>query len=164
MVQMTTVSEGFEPGHAVRLGKILNVSQAVGRGLYNWSEDVMLVQVLLNRACGGDQPSQSPFSWVASMPALVPDGIFGPITRNWILAYQCDPTFCVAVQCDGRVDPCRGAVRSTITGTVYTIYMLNAHTYLRDPRLLFELHLDPTVPLPLRQRVAALVAAEQAAA
>jgi hypothetical protein len=162
MVQMTTVTEGFESGHAARLGKILNVSYAVGRGLHNWSEDVMLVQVLLNRACGGDRPAESPFSWVAAMPALVPDGIFGPITRSWILAYQGDPTFCVAVQCDGRVDPCRGSVRSAITGTVYTIYMLNAHTYLRDPKLLSELHLDPAVPLPLRQKVAALVAAERA--
>ena len=164
MVQMTTVSEGFEPGHAVRLGRILNVSWAVGRGLYNWSEDVMLVQVLLNRACGGDRPADSPFAWVRSMPALVADGIFGPITHSWILAYQGDPAFCVSVHRDGRVDPCRSSVRSSITGSVYTIYMLNAHTYLRDPKLLSELHLDPTVPLALRQKVAALVAAERMAA
>jgi hypothetical protein len=151
MAQMTEITGGWLDTDRIRLGRILNVDRPTCRWCANKREDVMLVQVLLNKACGSPPPG-GPFQWARELPALEPDGVFGRKTNRWVRALQSDPVYGQVLHCDGRIDPATSSARAP-NGHAWTIYVLNAWAHSRDARFLANLHRDPSVPPLLRAKV-----------
>lgn len=124
-----------------------NVSRPVGRGCHNWEEDVMVVQFFLQRMYKTDILGTKPKG------DLKVDGIFGNITRNWILKFQLDvqqlqgasiyPDGIISTATDGNLD-------SSITKTRYTIIYLNGGVKKNDPVVYNNLTSHPEVPPKLR--------------
>ena len=103
------------------------IDQAVGAGLPNLPQDVLLVQFFLRVASltsGGFAGIQLP-----GERAIDIDGKYGPQTQKYISFYQQEVNRRVGKkiqQPDGRIDPIRHAgALSSITNTVYTIIDLN---------------------------------------
>lgn len=115
----------------------MNVTFAVGKNAPNVRDDVAWVQFLLEKfytkktviidTRGGTATFTRPKG------NLTRDGIFGPITANWILKFQLDINSLRRVLlADGRVDRARiqrGKGMQSVTGSIshlaYTIVMLN---------------------------------------
>lgn len=157
MVQMTDITGGWTEYHRMRLGRIINVSRPVCSYCTNNTSDVMLVQVLLNKACG-DAPVGGPFAWSQALPRLRPDGVFGTKTKDWIVGLQSDPVYGMGLHEDGRIDPATATLRASLTDTVYTIYILNVFCHQRDRSFLANLHTDHSVPAYLRRHISGAIA------
>lgn len=110
-----------------------NVTQSVGRGGVNRRDDTRLVQYLLKKAFETSlyrpgKPSQ----------AMVVDGVCGPITTSYIIAYQkqgnrVTPDSPTLLDC--LVDHALGrGIRGSISGLIYTIAALNKtfHDHFSD--------------------------------
>lgn len=136
-----------------RLPYFYNLSRAVGGGCHNWEEDTMVVQFFLQRMYMTGKLGASPRG------NMKVDGIFGPITRNWIQKFQLDvynmpdanifPDGVVSSAEDGNLD-------SSITKTRYTIIYLNAGIKKNEPFLFNNLSSHPEVPPKLRNGFAAM--------
>jgi hypothetical protein len=103
-----------------KLSSFYNLNMAVGPGCPNRQDDVMLVQFLLKQFYAA--PDRQGTAPVGEMKV---DGMWGPTTARWILAFQLRMKHHHgAIFADGRVDPARSFV-SSISHTVYTIIWLN---------------------------------------
>lgn len=140
-----------------RLPYFYNLSRAVGNGCLNWEEDTMVVQFFLQRMYRTGKLGPAPKG------NLKVDGIFGPITRNWILKFQLDskniganifPDGVVSTAIDGNLD-------ASFTKTRYTIIYLNAGVKKNEPFLFNNLGTHPEVPPKLRMGFAAMIASRQ---
>ena len=103
-----------------------NVVHAVGRQCPNFRDDVKLVQYLLIAFYA----KALSYSSVYTKPNgdLTVDGECGPVTLNWILKFQMDVNtrHPGTVAADNRVDRVRNKdLKGAITGTIYTLAMLN---------------------------------------
>lgn len=134
--------------HGNRLKHIWNVSEAVGKGAPNEPDDVMLVQYMLTKLYEDVHRGGR----LRPPGEMTVDGICGPVTQRWILAFQTDLNQDVAsmVSMDGRIDRAHGlftslpggvAVPGTALGRmVYTIVVMNRvfgddfPEYHADPR------------------------------
>jgi hypothetical protein len=97
-----------------------NLHAAVGPDCPNRKDDVMLVQFLLKQHYSSPQHR-------AYAPAgeMVVDGIWGPITSRWLVAFQLSKRNAGwLVLVDGRADPARGP-KSSISHTAYIIRILS---------------------------------------
>jgi hypothetical protein len=136
-----------------RLPYFYNLSRAVGNGCHNWEEDTMVVQFFLQRMYGTGKLGPAPKG------TMKVDGIFGPITRNWILKFQLDaangPN--VNIYADGIVNTAPdGRLDSIYSKTRYTIIYLNAGVRKNEPFLYNNLGTHPEVPAKLRMGFAAM--------
>ena len=123
-----------------------NVSAAVGAGAYNADDDVSLVQYFLIMIYSTKPLKTSHntvLNWSRPQGDLQVDGVFGPITQNWILKFQRDALQLSPIRVDGRVDRCLsqppggfvGHVTSSISQTLYTICALNKLFIVNFPDL-----------------------------
>lgn len=126
-----------------------NINSAVGLGMPNQRQDVLLVQFLLREVM--NHPDSK-----AGRPAgnnLSLDGVFGNQTETWIRAFQnLARTKGSAIIVDGKVNSAPPDYRAKMTsGMSYTIAHLNA-TYRRRWRINHD-YLDrcPGLPAELRQ-------------
>lgn len=129
-----------------KLPTFYNVTQSVGQGCPNMNEDVMMVQFFLERIYAAGKMGTTPKG------KMKIDGVFGPITRNWVLKFQLD---CLNagknVYPDAIVDSAKtGTMDSSITQTRYTIIYLNGYLMVDDPILYSSLPVNPNVPPKLR--------------
>jgi hypothetical protein len=107
---------------------ILSVEDSVGRGGANRPLDVMLVQFFLNVTAQNNEKS-----WGWSLDRIITkpnvDGIYGPITQNWIDRFQAYVNKHYRLVVDGRVDPILNGLAETSQHTRMTIYELNVAYY-----------------------------------
>lgn len=113
-----------------------NVIKAVGNAAPNVKEDVMMVQYMLKHLFVGGKTHLKP-----SVEMAV-DGICGPVTINWILAYQKQLVQSrISILVDGRIDRIRD--KTTFTGSIsktkYTLFALNWNLNDTNPRAYREL-------------------------
>jgi hypothetical protein len=127
-----------------------NLTAAVGYGQKNFTEDVKVVQFFLNR-----------FYSVPKMQSQKPngdmtvDGKVGPITRNWIVKTQLiAQSKGNQILVDGIVDPAGNAMggkwRGGISGTLYTIRLINMFLRTNDSVVYQTLTTNPVVPGDVR--------------
>ncbi len=110
------------------------ISHSVGWGNYNFYEEVIMVQYLLNK-CAGKK-------------ILKTDGLFGSKTAKAIKDFQNSTNyfFIGGLKADGRVSAMDGSRAYTGSGDNYTIHLLNwmffceKRIYFDDPRM------DPDLP------------------
>ncbi|MBP0463921.1 hypothetical protein J5Y09_08365 [Roseomonas sp. PWR1] len=108
---------GFGAGEAA----LFNIEQSVGANGVNERGDVRLVQYLL-RAYYGSRAG-----------GLAMDGWGGPATNAWISTFQKDmAALGNKVLVDGRFDRAFGST-SSVSRTVYAIYLLNLHVARHNP-------------------------------
>jgi hypothetical protein len=108
---------GFGAGEAA----LFNIEQSVGANGVNERGDVRLVQYLL-RAYYGPRAG-----------GLAMDGWGGPATNAWISTFQKDMAARGnSVLADGRFDRAFGGT-SSVSRTVYAIYLLNLHVARHNP-------------------------------
>lgn len=117
-----------------------NISKEVGWGYKNYSDDVMLVQYLLNTTSNEYRQTN-----------LVLDGIFGKKTAKAIREFQRG----MGAFSDGRIDVPDGSrpfiYSSSGSGSVYTMLYLN-FCYCYDKPVFFEdPRMDPYLPSELCQ-------------
>ncbi len=112
--------------------------------------DVQLIQVLLQIIDSntpimdptGAKPPPKPVK-----PLLVDQGIFGPITKEWVNWFQ----LAAGLVHDGQVSHApAGRSRGTKSGLVYTIIMMNDIAAAANPLRHFNIMSDPSVPVSLR--------------
>jgi hypothetical protein len=115
-----------------------NIHQAVGKNCPNKPDDVKLVQYLLRIFYDTFPPAVRPKGEMR-MP---PDGICGPITLHWIYKFQwdCNKQHPGKVMLDNIMDPIRQGQhwKGSISGTYYTLYLLNYNAQKRDPKGYFR--------------------------
>jgi hypothetical protein len=125
-----------------------NLDQAVGPGAPNQRTDVLLVQFFLRELF--KQPDLLPDKPPGD---LAVDGIFGPVTAQWINRYQKQllrKGF--SVQADGRVDPAQGELafsKGSISHKRYTIWHMNQSYRKRHQQSHNHLERAPGVPAEL---------------
>jgi hypothetical protein len=97
-----------------------NLIHAVGKDCPNKHDDVKAVQLMLQMFYQGA-------GLTAPKGQMVPDGICGPITKNWILKFQLDMRAgAVMVAADQRIDRVRNHQSvGAITHTKYGLLALN---------------------------------------
>jgi hypothetical protein len=119
-----------------------NVTAAVGGGQCNMTEDVLLVQFLLERYYE-NYPQMKPEG------RMTVNGVCDSITMKWIRKFQYQTG---AIFEDGIVDRAKTRTSfSAISRTLYTIIFLNGMLRVNDPNWFYTLRTNPSVPLPLRQ-------------
>lgn len=133
-----------------------NVSQAVGQGCPNQTDDVMLVQFFIREL------AKDPTVGAGSRPSspVVVDGVYTPVLGEWILWVQkaSNQKSPGSTLVDARVDPARGMandpkfLKSSISHTQYTIVTLNASYRYRYKKSHDALEADGNVPALLRQK------------
>jgi hypothetical protein len=115
-----------------------NVHQPVGKNCPNLMNDVKLVQYLLKIFYDTFPPNTRP-KGIMKMP---PDGICGPITLHWIYKFQwdCNKQHPDKVMMDNVMDPIRQGQnwKGSISGTYYTLYLLNYNAQKRNPKGYFR--------------------------
>jgi hypothetical protein len=143
-----TIHEGF-PG--IGSWDWYNVSQTVGAGGRNLSDDVCLVQILLKYL--------RPYVHVlqdSSLRPLAVDGICGPITESYIDAYQSHVRTKISFyKADGIVEPGRRAqvnFPQQVRGA--TIVSLNHELYDHAPEAHRDIRTSPATPVILRSALA----------
>ena len=120
------------------------VSDRVGYGYTNNSEDVRLVQFLLNAIFGSVNKYLGPSFELKNIPkALVPDGKFGGKTWAAIKWFQ-DMNSNTVI--DGMVSPSNGTkLHTPKQGRVYTMIMLNHYYRELFPLYYRDIRGDPTI-------------------
>jgi hypothetical protein len=106
-----------------KLMPVYNIDQAVGQGAPNLPPDVRLIQTMLNEL------SKIKVGWAPQTPLPV-DGVYTPILRDWIIAYQKVVLSAgTSIALDGRVDPMKvdGFYdwSASFGGSVSTMFTLN---------------------------------------
>lgn len=95
-----------------------NVSQAVGQGKSNLTEDVLLVQYFFRRMAASNVPTGPP-ELNAKMAAVQVTGVFDDLTKAAILEFQKRAGWTV----DGIISPGKGG---SYGYGVYTIWNMNS--------------------------------------
>ena len=129
---------------ASKLWPVYNVDSSVGRFAANQTDDVMLVQFMLQQVGKGPNPPLPP----PSTP-LTPNGIYSPLLDEWIRWYQKSVAKSGRqVTVDGKVDRARGELHQTS----FTIMHLNGSYRKRFRKSHDALEDDPAAPAPLRAK------------
>jgi hypothetical protein len=131
---------------------LYTIEGAVGRGVENRHDDVLLVQLFLRVQMeeGGSEPPYRP----PGRDPLAIDGICGDNTLAYILYFQQEAKrrFPVAPTPDGRVDPMRsGTLISSITKNVYMIVALNVGYREKRGDMILDIGRDPFFPQGLKK-------------
>ncbi len=128
--------------------KFYNVSMAVGLNAPNQRDDVMLVQYMLKRVY--EKPVYPKFTLSQQRGEMTVDGICGPVTARWIGHFQTDVrTTGANVLVDWRIDRALAGMAS-ISGTEYTIHLLNDAFRAHYPDIYENMQGDPDVPPEVR--------------
>jgi hypothetical protein len=129
---------------ASKLWPVYNVDSSVGKFAANKSDDVMLVQFMLQQVGKAPNPPLPP----PSKP-LVADGIHTSLLDEWILWYQKGVVKTGRqITLDGRIDRARGELHETS----FTIMHLNASYRKRYRKSHDALENDPAAPAALRAK------------
>jgi len=142
---------------SVEQKKFYNVSMGVGPNAHNRRDDVLLVQYMLKRVY--EKPSYPKIQLTKQQGPMIVDGICGPITARWIRHFQDDLRNAGAkVLADGRIDKALAGMAS-ISGTEYTIHLLNDAFRGHYADIYEKMPVHPDVPAELRAALIAHAAA-----
>ncbi len=139
-----------------------NVTMAVGTNASNRRDDVLLVQYMLKRVY--EKPTYTRGRLSTQQGQMIVDGLCGPTTIRWIGQFQLDiQRFGANVLVDRRIDRALGGSGS-ISGTEYTIHLLNDAFRKHYPDIYQQMTTHSDVPVEVRAALVLSTGGKAAAA